>query len=54
VTVVYNGVRIHDDVELKVFCTPNGKFTDYARTGPILLQNHHAPVRFRNIWLVSK
>ena len=54
VTVVYNGVKIHDDVELKVFATPNNKFDHYALSGPILLQNHHAAVKFRNIWLVEK
>jgi hypothetical protein len=32
VTVIYNGVKIHDDVELKVFATPNNKFNEYART----------------------
>jgi hypothetical protein len=52
-TVVYNGVKIHDDLELKVFATPNGKFDGYARSGPILLQNHHAAVRFRNIWVTT-
>jgi hypothetical protein len=54
VTVVYNGVKIHDNVELNVFATPNGKFDSYALSGPILLQNHHAAVKFRNIWLVEK
>jgi 3-keto-disaccharide hydrolase len=54
VTVVYNGVKIHDDLELKVFATPSGKFDQFAPSGPILLQNHHAAVKFRNIWLVEK
>jgi hypothetical protein len=54
VTVVYNGVKIHDNLELKVFATPNGKFDNFALSGPILLQNHHAAVKFRNIWLVEK
>ena len=54
VTVVYNGVKVHDNAELNVFATPNNKFSEYARSGPILLQNHRAPVRFRNIWLVPQ
>jgi hypothetical protein len=54
VTVVYNGVKIHDGVELSVFATPNGKFDNYALSGPILLQNHHAAVKFRNIWVMEK
>ena len=52
VTVVYNGVKVHDNVELNVFATPNNKFNEYAKSGPILLQNHRCPVKFRNIWLV--
>ena len=54
VTVVYNGVKIHDNVELDVFATPNGKFGEFATSGPILLQNHRCPVRFRNIWLAPR
>ena len=52
VTVVYNGVKVHDNVELNVFATPNNKFNEYAKSGPILLQNHRCSVKFRNIWLV--
>jgi len=54
VSVVYNGVKVHDNVELTVFATPNNKFDQFARNGPILLQNHHAAVKFRNIWLVPQ
>jgi hypothetical protein len=54
ITVVYNGVKIHDAVEMNVFATPDNKFDQFARSGPILLQNHHAAVRFRNIWLVTE
>jgi hypothetical protein len=54
VTVVYNGVKIHDNLELSVFATPNNKFDNFALSGPILLQNHHAAVKFRNMWLVEK
>jgi hypothetical protein len=52
ITVVYNGVKVHDNAELQVFATPHGQFTEYAREGPIQLQNHQCPVRFRNIWLI--
>lgn len=52
ITVVFNGVKVHDDYELQVKATPNNVFSDFARTGPILLQNHQCPVRFRNIWLL--
>jgi hypothetical protein len=54
VTVIYNGVKVHDNLELNVTTTPNNKFDQYAHDGPILLQNHHAAVKFRNIWLLEK
>ncbi|HTM48959.1 MAG TPA: DUF1080 domain-containing protein [Bryobacteraceae bacterium] len=53
ITVIQNGVKIHDNVELQAFNTPNAKETSYARTGPIVLQNHRCPVKFRNIWVVK-
>ena len=52
ITVINNGVKIHDDVELHAFNTPNAKETSFAKTGPIVLQNHRCPVKFRNIWAV--
>jgi hypothetical protein len=50
VTVLHNGVKVHDDVEIK-------KQTGYGQPekdtpGPIYLQNHGSPVVYRNIWLV--
>jgi hypothetical protein len=54
ITVLYNGVKIHDNVELQVTGTPANAAPEFARTGPILLQNHRCPVRFLNIWMVRK
>jgi len=54
ITVTHNGVKIHDDLELQVFATPNNVLSEFARSGPIVLQNHRNPVRFRNIWAVRK
>ncbi len=54
ITVVYNGVKVHDNVELQVTGTPVNATPEYARSGPILLQNHRCPVRFRNIWVVRR
>ena len=51
-TVKHNGVVIHDNVEVPV--TPGGVSKDEAPTGPLFLQDHHNPVRFRNIWVVPK
>ena len=49
ITVLHNGVMIHNDVELKAG-TGNGAKRPQLATGPIFFQNHHSPVVFRNIW----
>ncbi|UUO06976.1 DUF1080 domain-containing protein [Blastopirellula sp. J2-11] len=55
VTVKQNGVLIHDNVEL-----PADKNTRAApvqagpEPGPVYLQNHGNPVRYRNIWAKAK
>ena len=53
ITVRHNGVLIHDDVEL-----PHGTGSRKDRAeqprGPILLQEHNNPVRYRNIWIIDK
>ena len=54
-TVRHNGVLVHEDVEL-----PGERSTRAAPSrpgpepGPIFLQNHGCPIRFRNIWVVEK
>ncbi|MEQ1903017.1 MAG: DUF1080 domain-containing protein [Pirellulaceae bacterium] len=54
VTVYHNGVKIHDNVEL-----PGDRSTTAAPTkpgpepGPIYLQDHGNPVRYRNIWVLE-
>ena len=55
ITVMHNGVKIHDDVEL-----PGNRNTTAAplkagnTKGPVYLQNHGCPVHYRNIWVVEK
>lgn len=55
ITVRHNGVVIHDDIEL-----PGERNTTAApqpagpEPGPVYLQNHGNPVRYRNIWVVKK
>ena len=55
VTISHNGVVIHNDVEL-----PGERSTTAApnkpgpEPGPIYLQDHGNPVRYRNIWVVEK
>ena len=51
-TIRHNGVVIHDGLELKS-PTPGGGRND-QKPGPLFLQNHGDPVRFRNIWVVEK
>ncbi|MBN2315183.1 MAG: DUF1080 domain-containing protein [Sedimentisphaerales bacterium] len=52
VTVVHNGVTIHDE---RVLPGPTGGALDnnVAEPGGIYLQDHGNPVQFRNIWLVE-
>ena len=47
--VLHNGIVIHKDVEL-ASGTPGGISDTEAAAGPLLLQDHGNPVRFRNIW----
>jgi len=54
VTVRHNGTAIHDNLELPKG-TPGGVIGGEGDTpGPIFLQNHGDPVRFRNIWVVPR
>jgi hypothetical protein len=53
VTIKLNGVVIHDKLELKDK-TPGGAAREFPGKGPLMLQNHGDPVRFRNIWVVRK
>ena len=54
VTVYHNGVKIHDNVEL-----PGDRNSTAApvqpgpEPGPIYLQDHGNPVRYRNIWILE-
>lgn len=49
----HNGVVIHDREIEKM--TPGGPLsTEAATPGPLYLQDHGDPVRYRNIWIVKK
>jgi len=50
ITVLHNGIKIHDDVELKNGTGNGGKRKQLAR-GPIYFQDHENPTAFRNIWI---
>lgn len=51
ITVVHNGVKVHDDVELPKGTGAGGSRPEVP-AGPLLLQGHGNPVRYRNIWVV--
>jgi hypothetical protein len=53
ITVKHNGVLIHDNVALPK-ATTAAPVAEGPEPGPIYLQDHGNPVRFRNIWLVEK
>jgi hypothetical protein len=52
-TVKHNGVVVHDNVELPRTTRASPK-QEGPEPGPIYLQDHGNPVRYRNIWVVSK
>src|SRR5262249_8675075 len=49
VSVLHNGVKVHDNLKLPKE-TPGGK-KETDTPGPIQLQNHGNPVVYRNIWV---
>jgi hypothetical protein len=52
-TVRHNGVVIHENAEVPKI-TPGGTSGKEGPKGPLHLQNHGNPVRFRNIWVLPK
>ena len=53
ITVKHNGVLIHDEVKIP-HPTAAAPLTQEGEKGPLYLQNHGNPVRYRNIWLLRK
>ncbi len=55
-TVLHNGVLVHDHVELEGGTGWQGPhvisaYEPHGDKGPIMLQDHGNPVRYRNIWI---
>ena len=52
-TVLHNGVCIHDAVEFQGATAHRAlaAYSEHAPEGPIGLQDHGNPVRFRNVWV---
>ena len=48
-TIIQNGQVIHNNIVL-YSCTPGG-LSDVVPEGPLMLQDHACPVRFRNVWI---
>jgi hypothetical protein len=53
ITVKHNGQVIHEDVELPKTTTA-APVAEGPEPGPIYLQDHGNPVRYRNVWVVEK
>ena len=52
-TVYHNGTLIHENQTIPNATTAAGQ-SGHAAKGPLKLQDHGNPVRYRNIWLVEK
>jgi hypothetical protein len=53
VTVLQNGVLVQDNIEIKGSTGPVGapKYRAHPLKQSLVLQDHHNPVRYRNIWI---
>ena len=53
VTVIHNGIVVHHRTELKGNTNHKqaASYTPHAATGPISMQDHGNPVKYRNIWV---
>lgn len=51
VTVFHNGIKIHDNVEIRIGPTTSSLGGPEVTSGPILLQNHGNAVKYRNVWI---
>ncbi len=50
-TVFHNGVLIHNHIPIAGKKTTAANLSGVAAKGPLILQDHGNPVRFRNIWI---
>ncbi len=52
-TVRHNGVVVHDEVEIPSPSSGALIKAEGPEPGPVFIQRHNAPLRFRNIWVVE-
>lgn len=52
-TVLLNGVKVQDDIEVP-HATTASPMPEGPEKGPVYLQDHGNPIRFRNIWVLPK
>jgi hypothetical protein len=50
-TVLHNGVLVQDHIPIQGDASVSAKFSGVTPMGPLLLQDHGNPVRYRNIWV---
>lgn len=50
-TVLHNGVLVQDHVAVAGESTTSAAFSGIVSKGPLMLQDHGNPVRYRNIWI---
>ncbi len=53
VTLLFNGVLVQDNVEMlgATAHAARAKYSPHGETGPIKIQDHGDPLKFRNIWV---
>ncbi|MGA2245377.1 MAG: DUF1080 domain-containing protein [Verrucomicrobiota bacterium] len=53
VTVIFNGVLVqnHQSIRGETNWRVSGKYVPHGLTGPLALQFHNHPVKFRNLWV---